>query len=117
VLGSVARTDPIQTLALVEEFSGEVADWAVCDTLGTQSVKAITGKQQERILGMSRRLIAANSMWQRRLGVVLLTHYAKDIGMRDELVAIVRPLRADKEHYIQKALAWLDRDLARPGSR
>jgi 3-methyladenine DNA glycosylase AlkD len=47
-----------------------------------------------------------------RLGVVLLTHYAKNAVLRDTIISIVRPLRADKEHYIQKALAWLDRDLA-----
>jgi 3-methyladenine DNA glycosylase AlkD len=118
LLGSVACKDPRQTLALVEEFSEEVVDWAVCDTLGMQSVKAIAAKQQAPILEMSRRLIAARAMWQRRLGVVLLTHYAKDAGLRDEIVATVRPLRADKEPYIQKALAWLDRDLAaRPGYR
>jgi 3-methyladenine DNA glycosylase AlkD len=118
VLGAVAGKDPDQTLALIEEFSREVEDWAVCDTLGMQSVKAIAAKQQARVLEMSRRLIAAHAMWQRRLGVVLLTHYAKDAALRDELLAIVRPLRAEKEHYIQKALAWLDRDLdAKPSSR
>ena len=112
LLGSVARKDPEQTLALVEEFSREIEDWAVCDTLGMQSVKAIAAKQRDRILEMSGRLVAARAMWQRRLGVVLLTHYAKDAGLRDELLTIVRPLRADREHYIQKALAWLDRDTA-----
>jgi 3-methyladenine DNA glycosylase AlkD len=111
LLGSVARKDPGQTLALVEEFSGEVEDWAVCDTLGMQSVKAIAAKEEVRILEMSRRLMAKRAMWQRRLGIVLLTHYAKNAGLREDLIALVRPLRADKEHYIQKALAWLDRDL------
>jgi 3-methyladenine DNA glycosylase AlkD len=118
LLGSLARKDPSQTLALVEEFAEGIADWAVCDTLGMQSVKAIAVKQQACILEMSRRLIAAHAMWQRRLGVVLLTHYAKDAVLRDTIIAIVRPLRADKEHYVQKALAWLDRDLAaQPRSR
>jgi 3-methyladenine DNA glycosylase AlkD len=117
LLGSVARQDPGQVLALVEEFSGEIEDWAVCDTMGMQSVKTIAAKQQARILELSRRLIAAQAMWQRRLGVVLLTHYAKDARLREELVAIALPLRADKERYVQKALAWLDRDIAgRPAS-
>ena len=40
---------------------------------------------------MLRRLIAAHAMWQRRLGVVLLTHYAKDAVLRDTIIAIVRP--------------------------
>jgi 3-methyladenine DNA glycosylase AlkD len=112
LLSSAARKEPTQTLALVEEFSAGVTDWAVCDTLGMQSVKAISARQQTCILEMSRRLIAARAMWQRRLGVVLLTHYAKDAGLRDELIVMVRPLRGDREHYVQKALAWLDRDLA-----
>src|SRR6185369_10187267 len=88
LLGSLARKDPSQTLALVEEFSEGIADWAVCDTLGMQSVKAIAVKQQACILEMSRRLIAAHAMWQRRLGVVLLTHYAKDAVLRDTIIAI-----------------------------
>ena len=45
------------------------------------------------------------------LGIVLLTHYAKEPARRAEVQQIVRPLRPEKEHYIKKALAWLDRDL------
>ena len=111
ILGAAARKHPEQTIALLEEFSSSIKDWAVCDTLGMQSVKPIAKKHQDAVLNSAKRLVAMPAMWQRRLGIVLLTHYAKEPARRAEVQQIVRPLRPEKEHYIKKALAWLDRDL------
>lgn len=111
LLGAVARTDGDQTLALVEEFASGVADWAVCDTIGMQSVKAIATKYEGQIFEVAKRLARSPAMWPRRLAIVLLTHYAKQPARRGAIQEIVRPLRGEKEHYIKKALAWLDRDL------
>ena len=114
LLAAIAAKDPAQTLALIEQFSFEVSDWAVCDTIGMQAVKAIRTKQEAAIIQLAKRLVRAKGMWQRRLGIVILTHYAKQPARRAVVRKIVQPLRAEKEHYIRKALAWLDRDLAEP---
>ncbi len=114
LLGAIARTDPDQTLALVEEFASGIEDWAVCDTIGMQSVKAIATKCEEKIFEAAKRLALSPAMWQRRLAIVLLTHYAKQPTRRALIREIVRPLCAEKAHYIKKALIWLDRDLAEP---
>src|SRR3954452_9725882 len=37
ILGFAARRNPERTIALVCELSSDIADWAVCDTLGMQS--------------------------------------------------------------------------------
>lgn len=111
ILGFSARKDPERIIALVHEFSGSVTDWAVCDTLGTQSVKSIAAKNDAGIIEAARLLVKASRMWQRRLGIVLLTHFAKQPSKRAEILSIVKPLRLEKEHYIKKAIAWIDRDL------
>lgn len=114
VLGLSARKDPQQTLEVIETFAEDIEDWAVCDTLGMQSIKAITASHRFELLDLSKRLIAEPGMWKRRLGVVVLTHYAKDAAARDDILATVRPLRNDKRDYITKALLWLDKDLTKP---
>jgi len=114
ILGFSAPNDPDRTIALVHQFSGSVADWAVCDTLGTQSVKSIAAQNSPKIVEAARLLVKAPQMWQRRLGIVLLTHFAKEPSKKAEILNIIEPLRLEKEHYIKKAIAWIDRDLGRP---
>src|SRR5438477_9972911 len=49
ILGFAARHNPDRAIALVREFSNDVAGWAVCDTLGMQSVKSIAAKNEDKI--------------------------------------------------------------------
>lgn len=117
ILGLVARQDPERTIVLVQEFSITVTDWAVCDTLGMQSVKHIAARSEGKLIEAARQLVKSPTIWQRRLGIVLLTHFAKQRSKREELLKTLKPLRLEKEHYIKKAIAWIDRDLARAGSK
>jgi 3-methyladenine DNA glycosylase AlkD len=118
LLGAIAAKDPGQTLLLIEQFSSEINDWSVCDTIGMQAVKAIRARHEAEIIQLVNRLVRSSEMWQRRLAVVILTHYAKQPARRAVVRELVQPLRTETEHYIKKALAWLDRDLAaKPTSR
>ena len=44
---------------------------------------------------------------------LLLTHLAKEPSKTAEILSILKPLRLEKEHYIKKAIAWIDKDLGR----
>ena len=100
-------------MALLIEFSTDVTDWAVCDTLAVQSVKSIAAKHEDKVIAVAGELLKSSGMWQRRLGIVLLTRYAKVTSKHEALLAMLSPLRSEKEHYIKKAIAWFDRDLAK----
>jgi 3-methyladenine DNA glycosylase AlkD len=45
------------------------------------------------------------------LGLVLLTHFVKDTSARTQIDETLVRLGGDKEHYVKKAVAWLQRDL------
>ncbi len=113
ILGLAARENPERTIALLMEFSTNITDWAVCDTLATQSIKSIAAKQETKIFEAAQELLESSEMWQRRLGIVLLTHYANVPAKQQTILAMLSPLRTETEHYIKKALAWIDRDIAK----
>lgn len=111
LLGAVARQDPVRALDFVCTASKDLSDWAVCDTLGTQGVRPIAVAQRKTILAMAERLTRSRHMWARRLAIVLLLNFAAVPTERAAIRGILAPLRLDKEPYIQKALAWIDKDL------
>jgi 3-methyladenine DNA glycosylase AlkD len=49
MLGRISKKDPGQTLELLEKFSNEISDWAVCDALGMQAVKPLVKTHREEI--------------------------------------------------------------------
>jgi 3-methyladenine DNA glycosylase AlkD len=113
LLGAIARQDPVRALQFVKTASKDLSDWAVCDTLGTQGVRPIALAQRKTIVAMAERLTRSRHLWARRLAIVLLLHVAVDPTKRATIRRILAPLRSDKEPYIRKALAWIDRDLAK----
>jgi 3-methyladenine DNA glycosylase AlkD len=117
MLGCVCRKDPERALRLVETFSAQVNDWAVCDTLATQSVRAIAKKMQSELLELSGRLVKLPNFWERRFAAVLLTNYAKPIELRKRVLGILRHAEDDREHYVRKAVEWLRRDLEKGGQK
>jgi 3-methyladenine DNA glycosylase AlkD len=46
ILGRISRKDPELTLALVDKFVDSITNWAVCDTLATQSQANIQTKTE-----------------------------------------------------------------------
>ena len=113
LLGAVARQDPVRALAFVDTASKDLSDWAVCDTLGTQGVRPIATTQRTSIVAMAGRLSESRHLWDRRLAIVLLLHFARVPKERATIRKLLAPLRSDQEPYIQKALAWIDNDLSK----
>jgi 3-methyladenine DNA glycosylase AlkD len=66
-----AKKEPTRALKLLESFSVDIADWAVCDTLGMQSLKPIVKTHQKEIFALSKKLNKSKNFWQRRLSLVL----------------------------------------------
>jgi 3-methyladenine DNA glycosylase AlkD len=111
LLGSSCKKDPDRALTLAKKFAPQISDWAVCDTLGMQGVKAIAVEKQIELLAWSSKLVKSKSLWERRLGLVLLTHFVKNKTSRTQIEETLARVGGDKEHYVKKAVEWLQRDL------
>jgi 3-methyladenine DNA glycosylase AlkD len=113
LLGKLAKQQPQKTLQLVQEFSTDIHDWAVCDTLGTQSIKGIAKAYHEAIFALSKHLMVSVNPWQRRLGIVLLEGYTKDKQYHNQVQSCLNMVEGDKEYYVKKAVDWIKRNLAK----
>ena len=111
LLGSSCKKDPDRALTLAKTFAAQISDWAVCDTLGMQGVKGIASEKQIELFAWSNKLVKSRNLWERRLGLVLLTHFVKDRNSRTQIEKTLARLSGDKEHYVKKAVEWLQKDL------
>ncbi|MEZ5014732.1 MAG: DNA alkylation repair protein [Chitinophagales bacterium] len=110
----IAKTDPQRAIALVERYSLEINNWAICDTLGMQSLKNINKKMQKEIFALAQKLSDSDIMWQRRLSLVLVEDFCKQPAIHLEIQMLVNKQEAwskklDKAeaYYIKKAIVWL----------
>lgn len=113
LLGAIARQDPARALRFVSVASKDISDWAVCDTLGTQGIRPIAAAHRDAVFALAQRLTQSCRLWERRLGIVLLLNFATAPRERAAILKILAPLRSDTEPYIKKALAWIEKDLAK----
>lgn len=111
LLGSSCQKDPDRALTLAKKFAPQITDWAVCDTVGMQGVKGIAFKKQTELFAWSNKLVQSKNLWERRLALVLLTHFVKNKNSRAQIDETLARVRDDKEHYVKKAVEWLERDL------
>ena len=111
LLGSSCKKDPDRALTLAKKFAAQISDWAVCDTVGMQGVKGIALKKQTELFAWSNKLVKSKNLWERRLALVLLTHFVKDKDSRAQIEETLARVRGDKEHYVKKAVEWLQKDL------
>jgi 3-methyladenine DNA glycosylase AlkD len=116
LLGKGARKQPREALQLVRQFSGDVSDWAVCDTLGTQSIKTIAKEHDKEVFALSKELLPSPNPWQRRLGIVLLEGFTKDKKHHSQINTYLEIVKDDKEYYVKKAVAWIKRNLEKSSS-
>lgn len=76
-----------------------------------QGVKGIASEKQIELFAWSNKLVKSTNLWERRLGLVLLPHFVKDRNSRTQIEKTLARLSGDKEHYVKKAVAWLQKDL------
>jgi len=111
MLRLICKKDPDLSLKLVEDFSRSISDWAVCDTIGMQSLKPIAKKKQKEIFDLSSKLLKSKNLWQRRLSLVLIEVYTKDKDLHPEILKRVKVLDNDDEYYVKKAVDWIKRNI------
>jgi 3-methyladenine DNA glycosylase AlkD len=107
LLGKIAKKDPVQTLQLVEQFSATIGNWAVCDTLGMQSIKPLVKSHQKEIFALAGRLNQSPNLWQRRLSLVLVEWHTRDQSLHPAINQLVQALENDPEYYVKKAVVWI----------
>jgi 3-methyladenine DNA glycosylase AlkD len=113
MLNKVAKKDPDKAIKLVYNYSFEIDNWALCDTLGMQSLKSINKIKTKDIFQLSKTLSKSDLMWQRRLSMVLLEDFCKQPNLHPAIKEIVVLHKNDKEYYIKKAVAWLTASLGK----
>lgn len=111
LLGSSCKKDPDKAVRLAKRFASGISDWAVCDTLATQGLRGIAVKKQGELFAWSNKLVKSKNPWERRLSLVLLTHFVKDKELRPQINETLATLSSDKEYYVKKAVEWIKRDI------
>ncbi len=111
IIGHVAKQDPPATLKLIKKLSGNINDWAVCDTLGQQGTKKIAASHTEELFKLSGELIRSKDLWQRRLAIVLIEWHTREKKHHAKIKSLLNKVRNDKEYYVKKAVSWIERNL------
>jgi 3-methyladenine DNA glycosylase AlkD len=110
MLNIICKKDPLLSLKLVAGFSKDISDWAVCDTLGMQSLKPVAKKIQGEIFELSAKLMRSKNFWERRLSLVIIEVFTKDRSLQPEIMKRVKMLENDDEYYVKKAVVWIKRN-------
>ena len=111
LLGFNCRKDPQLSLRLIQEYSFQVDSWALCDSLCSEGIRPVVKKHGPQLKEIAIGFLGSQRMWTRRMGIVLLIHFAKMPDHKEEVRGLISPLRSDPEHYIKKAITWIDRYL------
>jgi 3-methyladenine DNA glycosylase AlkD len=110
ILTHNAKKEAAQALAMVKSFAPEIDNWAVCDTIGMQSLKAITLTHQAEIFALAKKLNKSKNFWERRLSLVLVEYYTKQKKLHPQIIELIKPLENDEEYYVKKAVEWIKRN-------
>lgn len=111
ILGKIASKNADETLKLIVEFADGICDWAVCDTLAMQGLRALHKRYQKELFAISRQLIPDKNAWKRRFGIVILEGFCKQPALHNEIQEIITPCLSDKEHYVKKAIEWIQKEI------
>jgi len=107
LLNVICKKDPSLSLKLVGSFSKDISNWAVCDTIGMQSLKPVAKKIQKEVFDLSARLVKSKNLWERRLSLVIIEVFTKDNSLQAEIMRRVKLLENDEEYYVKKAVVWI----------
>ena len=110
LLNVICKKDPLLSLKLVAGFSKDISNWAVCDTIGMQSLKPVAKEIQKEIFDLSAKLVKSKNLWERRLSLVIIEVFTKDRSLHPEIKKRVKMLENDEEYYVKKAVVWIKRN-------
>ncbi|MBP6432299.1 MAG: DNA alkylation repair protein [Ferruginibacter sp.] len=110
ILSHCAKKDAAQAIELVKFFTPEIDNWAVCDTIGMQSLKAIINTHQTQIFALAKQLNKSKNFWERRLSLVLVEYYTRNKDLHPQIIELIKPLENDEEYYVKKAIVWINKN-------
>lgn len=113
MLGCIAKKDAPQSLLLVQVFSTGIDNWAICDTMGMQSLKPVVKTHQQEIFALAKKFNSSKNMWQRRLSLVLVEYYTRDKTLLPQINSLVSALENDEEYYVKKAVVWIKKNISK----
>ena len=113
LLGKIAKKDPARSLEMIQLFAKNIGNWAVCDAMGMQGLKPILTTHREDIFALARKYNNATDPWQRRLSLVLVEWYTRIKELHPAIKRLVKNLEKDEEYYVQKAIVWIKKNLAK----
>lgn len=111
ILSKMGRYATEEGLRQIQEFSMDLKDWASCDALGMQAIRPSIKLDSKQVWNWVLSLLKQQDFWQRRLGLVILTHYAKKHEYKERIQSVIAPLAQDQHHYVKKAITWVKKDL------
>ncbi len=113
ILGKICKKNPELTLNLLNKFTNDIEDWAVCDTLATQAIRPIIKIKQKEIFKLSKKLIKSKNPWKKRFAIVLLINFKKEKSLKKEIESIIKEVedKDDNRYYVKKAVLWIKRSL------
>ncbi len=111
LIRKVCIKNPIKALELVEQFSKDIDNWALCDTLDMQSLKPVNKKISKEIFAVATKFSVSDNMWQKRLSLVLVENFCKQKVFHPAIKKLIALQKSGNEHYIRKAVEWLERNL------
>jgi 3-methyladenine DNA glycosylase AlkD len=110
ILQKIAKKNPERSLQLIAYFAPGIDNWAVCDTVGMQSLQTIVKTHQKEIFDLAKKYNRSANLWERRLSLVLVEWYTRDKALHDEIKKLVKPLENDSEYYVKKAVVWINKN-------
>ena len=111
ILGKHAKKNPDKTFQLVYDYSNDLHDWAICDTLATQSLKPLVEKYKKEFWQLSDELITSKNEWQRRFALVVIEYYTRYPEDHVRIKKQIAKVKNDDTFYVKKAVKWLEREL------
>ncbi len=108
IIRLIAKQDPERAITLVEIYADGIDNWAVCDTLGMQSLKSINKIRTKEVFVLAEKLSVSDNMWHRRLSLVLLEDFCKRPELHAAIWKLINKQKGDKEYYVKKAVVWLE---------
>lgn len=111
ILGKHAKKNPDKTFQLVFDYSNDLYDWAICDTLAMQSLKPLVEKYKKEIWQISDELISSKNEWQRRFALVVIEYYTRYPEDHVRIKKQMAKVKNDPAFYVKKAVKWLERNM------
>lgn len=113
IVEKTGRSDPQRVLKLLKKYSKTIDNWAICDGLGMQFIRSIVKTHRDEIFALAYEFSRSKNQWQRRLALVMVEWYTRHSDNHADIRKLVRLLENDEEYYVKKALAWVNRNLAK----